>query len=52
MLSQVFPVPLSNGCADIYLYDLDDAPVFEEMVSSNKTLNPINTYFLVTPSVA
>ena len=37
--------------AEIYSSDLDDIPVLEEMFSINKTVNPINTYFVVTPSV-
>ena len=42
----------SNGYTDLYSSDSDDDPLFEEMVSSNKTLNPINTYFVLPQSVA
>ena len=52
LMNQVAPVPSLNGYTDLYLSDLDNAPVFEEIGSSDKNVNPINTYFVVTPIVA
>ena len=51
MWNQSAPVPLLKGYAEIYLSYSENAPVFEEMVSS-KTINLINTYFVVPPIVA
>ena len=49
--NQVAPGPLSNRYLYLYLSDSDNPPVFNEMVSSNNNLNPINTYSVVPPSV-
>ena len=42
MPNQAAPMPTSNGYADIYSYDSEDDPVFEEMVINDKTVNSIN----------
>ena len=52
MPNQVAPVSSSNGYVNLYSPDLDNAPVFEKIVSSNKIVKLINTYFAVPPSVA
>ena len=44
-------MPSSNGYVYLYFSDYDNTPVFKEMVSSDKIVDPINTYFVVTPSV-
>ena len=44
-------MPSLNGYVDLYSSDLDDAPVFQEIFNSNKTANPINTYYVVPKSV-
>ena len=41
------PITTSNGYSDLYLSDSEDDPVFEEMVSNDKTVNSINTYSVV-----
>ena len=43
----VAPIPTSNGYNNLYSLDSDDDPVIEEIVDS-KTLNPINTSYVVT----
>ena len=51
MSNHLAPVPSSNRYADLYLSDLNCAPVFEELVIS-KTINPTNTYFVVPTIVS
>ena len=46
MPNRVAPIPTPNWYNDLYSLDSDDDPVFEEMVD-NKTLKPINKYFVV-----
>ena len=41
-----------NGYADLYSSNSYRTPVFEEMISIDKTVNPINTYSVVPPSVS
>ena len=40
-------MPISNGYANIYSSDSEDDPVFNEMVSNDKTVNSINIYYVV-----
>ena len=42
--NQVLPIPTSNCCIDIYSSNLEDDPVFEDMVSNHETVNSIDTY--------
>ena len=49
---QVARVSFLNGYSGLYSYDLDKDPVFQEIVSSNKTVNTINKYVWVPSSVA
>ena len=46
MPKRVAPIPTSNGYKNIYYSESNNNPVFEEMVD-NKTLKPINKYFVV-----
>ena len=45
--NQAAPMPTSNGYADIYSSDSDNEPLFDEMVSTDKTVNSIHTYYVV-----
>ena len=40
-------MPTYNGYADIYSYESEYDPVFEVIVSNDKTVNSINTYSVV-----
>ena len=46
MPNQSAPMPTPNRYADLYSYDSEYEPAFEEMVDS-KTLKPINKYYVV-----
>ena len=45
--NQVAPIPTSNGYTNLYSYDSEDNPVFEEIFSNYKTVNSINTSSVV-----
>ena len=47
LTNQAVPMPISNGYANIYSSDSEDDPVFNEMVSNDKTVNSINIYYVV-----
>ena len=42
--NQAAPMPTSNGYVDLYSSNSDNNPVFDEMVSNDKTVNSIHTY--------
>ena len=51
MPNRAAPPLTSNGYNDLYLYDSEEDPVFEEMVDSNPIIKTINTYIVVPPKL-
>ena len=47
MPNRAAPPLTSNGYNDLYSYDSEDDPVFEEMVDGNHIIKTINTYIIV-----
>ena len=47
--NQVLPILTSNEYTNLYSYESEYNPAFEEMVSNYKTVNYINTYSVLPP---